>query len=65
MRGQAIAREMDEPELVLLRLDRCLENCCASAVKTVHTFVERLQKKLGAANVNQLIRIAVLWQPEH
>jgi DNA-binding CsgD family transcriptional regulator len=33
--------------------------------KTVDTFVERLKKKLGAANINQLIRIAVLWRPGH
>jgi DNA-binding CsgD family transcriptional regulator len=33
--------------------------------KTVQTFVRRLKKKLGAANINQLIRIAVLWRPEH
>jgi DNA-binding CsgD family transcriptional regulator len=33
--------------------------------KTVDTFVGRLKKKLGAANINQLIRIAVLWRPEH
>jgi DNA-binding CsgD family transcriptional regulator len=33
--------------------------------KTVQTFVRRLKNKLGAANINQLIRIAVLWRPEH
>jgi DNA-binding CsgD family transcriptional regulator len=33
--------------------------------KTVQTFVYRLKKKLGAANIHQLIRIAVLWRLEH
>jgi DNA-binding CsgD family transcriptional regulator len=31
--------------------------------KTVQTYVAHLKAKLGAANINQLIRIAVSWRP--
>jgi DNA-binding CsgD family transcriptional regulator len=32
--------------------------------KTVQTYVSNLKAKLGAANIKQLIRIAVLWRPQ-
>jgi len=32
--------------------------------KTVQAYVGHLKTKLEAANINQLIRIAVLWRPQ-
>jgi DNA-binding CsgD family transcriptional regulator len=32
--------------------------------KTVQTYVSHLKAKLGASNIKQLIRIAVLWRPQ-
>jgi len=31
-------------------------------MKTVQVFCERLKQKMGAANIRQLVRIAVLWR---